>query len=147
MQPNFNPVTFSPQPSPATNPRPTPDVPVPHYPDEGCDFSPSCLSCPLPRCVEELTPRQVAAVKHSAQADRTAWKLHARVQHLIERGISNEAAFAMLAAEDGVTVRSIHRRLNRCQSNSPPPSHDGPCLRDHHGTAFLRPGTGDGRKP
>ena len=24
-----------------------------HYRDEGCEFSPSCLSCPQPRCVFE----------------------------------------------------------------------------------------------
>ena len=146
MQPNSNTVTNSPQPLPATNSRPIPATSTSPYADTGCIFSPSCLSCPLPRCVEDLGPRQVAALKHSAQAVEGAWKLHARVQELLDRGITKNTACPMLAAEDGVTVRAIYRRLHHCKSTSPP-SRDDQSLQGHPRTAFLCPGSGDRRTP
>ena len=59
MQLNFNPHTFSSQPPPATNPRPIPVTRTSPYVDTGCRYNPSCLDCPLPACVEDLTPQQV----------------------------------------------------------------------------------------
>ena len=128
MQPNSNTLIFSPQPPQAANPRPIPATSTSPYVGTGCIFSPSCLSCPLPRCIEDLSLRQVAAaLKHSAQAVESAWKLHARVQEFLERGITKAVACAVLAKWDGVTVRSIYRRLHNCQSQ-PPPSRDDPPL-------------------
>ena len=59
MQPNSNTLTNSPQPFPDANPRPIPVTSTSPYADTGCIFSPSCLSCPLPSCIEDLSPRQV----------------------------------------------------------------------------------------
>jgi hypothetical protein len=33
------------------------------YRDEGCELAPSCLNCPLPRCVEDLPNGRVAFAK------------------------------------------------------------------------------------
>lgn len=37
--------------------------------DEGCEFSSSCLNCPLPRCIEE-EPRGKQKLRMSARARR-----------------------------------------------------------------------------
>ena len=146
MQPNSNTLIFSPQPLPDTNPRPIPVTSTSPYADTGCIFSPSCLSCPLPSCIEDLRPRQVAALKHAAQAVEGSWKLHARVQELLDMGITKDAACAMLAAEDGVTVRAIYRRLHHCKSASPP-SRDDQSLEGPSPDGLLCPGSGDRRTP
>ena len=60
------------QDSPDTNPRNSPESPFCDYPDDGCLFSDCCLNCPLPFCVVDLPPRQVAAFKRTAQAALSA---------------------------------------------------------------------------
>ena len=32
----------------------------------GCRFSPSCLTCPLPRCKHEMTPSEIGKYEHRA---------------------------------------------------------------------------------
>ena len=41
------------------------------WPDEGCALFPSCLNCPLPRCVEE-EPRRAQRAKRADRARRMA---------------------------------------------------------------------------
>ena len=91
------------------------------YPDDGCPFSDSCLNCPLPFCVEDLPPRQVAALKRTAKVSLTTENsaLPDRVRTLLAQGITKQAAYAMLAVQDGVSLRTLYRRLHRCNNCSP----------------------------
>ena len=116
------------QDSPVTNGFNSPEPRFHDYPDDGC---------PLPFCVEDLPPRQVAALKRTAKATLTTENsaLPDRVRTLLARGITKQAAYAMLAAQDGVSLRTLYRRLHRCKNRSPrcmclvppEPSLDVPC--------------------
>lgn len=73
------------------------DTTLPWLPDTGCEYSPSCLSCPLPACKYEMPlPRQefMERAREIARV-RAAQGLTAR----------------QLAARFGVSVRSVHRAL------------------------------------
>jgi len=30
------------------------------YKDDGCEYAPSCLDCPLPKCRHDMTPKELA---------------------------------------------------------------------------------------
>ncbi|MBI3742788.1 MAG: helix-turn-helix domain-containing protein [Chloroflexi bacterium] len=71
------------------------------YQDNGCDLSPSCLKCPLPRCRyddpgwvlrEQRTSRDVAILQMRARQALS-------VDELAERF--------------GVSTRTVHRAINR----------------------------------
>jgi DNA-binding NarL/FixJ family response regulator len=66
--------------------------------DEGCEVFPSCLSCPLPRCVEEQ-PRGQQRLKMSARNRRMA--------ELRRRGKSVKE----IADLFGVSQRTVQRAL------------------------------------
>lgn len=70
------------------------------YPDTGCNFAPSCLACPLPRCRYER-PYLVPVVRQ----DMRTPKAHA----LRSRGASNEEIQQAL----GVSRRTVYRLLAR----------------------------------
>lgn len=69
------------------------------YRDTGCDLFPSCLNCPLPRCVEEeprgRERRRMQAKVHIARAMST-------------QGLSNHELAALL----NVSVRTVSRYIN-----------------------------------
>ena len=85
-----------------------PDGPIPSYPDHGCRWSASCLACRLPMCIHDMTRAQVKVLRRGSAGPDTA----ARVGELLERGIAKHTAAAMLAAQEGVKVRTIYRRLS-----------------------------------
>ena len=139
--PQYTSPVFSDQPVPGSNPRPIPAARTP-YVDTGCVLNPSCLDCKLPLCVHDMTPAQLAQLRLGSGGLDTA----ARVQELLERGISRTAAIAMLAAQDSVGGRAIYHRLHDCQGN-PPPSPNGSTIQDHSRTAFCAsPKTSDGKE-
>jgi DNA-directed RNA polymerase specialized sigma24 family protein len=73
-----------------------------HYRDEGCEFAPACLDCPLPRCIEEI-PR-----------GRQQWRKRLRNQEMLSlfaRGMKT----AQLAREFGVSQRTVQRVLKRAK--------------------------------
>ena len=116
MQLNFNPHTFSPQPPPATNPRPIPVTRTSPYVDTGCRYNPSCLDCPLPACVEDLTPQQVKVMLNAVRWAR----LPGRMDELCRRHGSYEAA-TILADEEGCSLRTIFRRIAVAKPFPTPP--------------------------
>lgn len=84
---------------------PTPDFF--HYPDTGCEVSPSCLDCPLPQC----------------KFDDLEWyhqnrRLARDFQVLAVMELENLTAEAA-AARFAVTTRTIFRIVERCRKASP----------------------------
>ena len=67
------------------------------YRDEGCDLSPSCLNCPLPRCIYER-PRGKQKMRLEARAKRMAE---------LRRGKSLKE----VAEVFGVSLRTVQRVL------------------------------------
>lgn len=68
--------------------------------DEGCEVFPSCLGCPLPRCLEE-EPRGRQRLRMSARARRMA-------------GLKRSGqSVPDIAALFGVSVRTVQRALAR----------------------------------
>ena len=66
--------------------------------DEGCQFYPSCLNCPLPRCIEE-EPRGKQRLKKIARA--------IRMGELKQSGKSLEE----IASTFAVSKRTVQRAL------------------------------------
>jgi len=68
--------------------------------DEGCEFFPSCLSCPLPRCLEE-EPRGRQRLRMAGRGRRMA--------ELRKRGKSVKE----IADLFGVSQRTVQRALKK----------------------------------
>lgn len=69
-----------------------------HWRDEGCEFFPSCLNCPLERCIEE-EPDGRRRLKKQGRIRR--------VQELRQKGKSP----AEIAGILGVSIRTVQRTL------------------------------------
>jgi len=74
-----------------------------HYEDTGCEVSPSCLNCPLPRCKYD---DPIWFQRHR----RLAQDLRVLTTMRLE-GLTVEAA----AERFSVTVRTIFRIMRRCR--------------------------------
>jgi len=72
-----------------------------YYRDEGCDLSPSCLNCPLPRCRydEPGGSRQLA----KGPRDR----------EVVRRRREEGASIAELARSFGLSKRTVHRIVRK----------------------------------
>jgi hypothetical protein len=68
--------------------------------DEGCEFAPSCLKCPLPRCVEEEQRGQ----QRLRMSDRKK-----RMEELKQAGKSVKE----IAGIFGVSTRTVQRSLQQ----------------------------------
>ena len=71
------------------------------YPDKGCEFYPSCLTCPFPKCVYE---EPFIGVRRA--------KKRGRNEEIIERFYKGES-IADLAKAFGVHKRTIQRAVKR----------------------------------
>ena len=69
------------------------------YKDEGCALSPSCLQCPLPRCVEELSWGRQKLSK--ALRDKEIRHLYAQEKHTP----------GQLANQFKISLRTVQRVL------------------------------------
>ena len=76
-----------------------------HYYDDGCEVSPSCLTCYLVKCRYDY-PQGLKTVRHQAQVDRTAYL----------RGLGY--ACDVIADLMQSSVRSVHRRLATARHQS-----------------------------
>ena len=96
-------------------------------PDDGCERSPSCLSCPLPVCKYDEQPLK----QHVSRNDR--------IRKMRKKGAPVDG----VAAAFGISVRSVHRILT--QPDVPPRSvkiPNGPALKsleDLHLRPLIRP--------
>ncbi len=78
-----------------------------HYEDTGCEVSPSCLTCPLPRCKYD---DPVWYQKHRRMArDLEVWTT------MQAEGLTADEA----ANRFSVTVRTIFRIMHRCREARP----------------------------
>jgi DNA invertase Pin-like site-specific DNA recombinase len=71
-----------------------------HPGDEGCDLFPSCLNCPLPKCIEE------------APKERRQVKLTARNKEIVELR-QKGAPIEIIAKRYGIGRRMVFRILKR----------------------------------
>ena len=73
------------------------------YQDNGCDLSPSCLKCPLPRCRYD-DPGWVLREQRSSR-DVAILQMRAKQALTVEE----------LAERFGVSTRTVHRAITRSQ--------------------------------
>lgn len=78
----------------------------PHWRDTGCSVWPSCLSCPLPRCVHEV-PGGVAWGR--------AWLRGQQVLEARQRRMT----VPQLARAFGLSERQVYRILRAAKGGSP----------------------------
>lgn len=94
---------------------PVEDARIPDYPDTGCRYFPSCLACPLPRCVEEIENvrerMQFLAMVGIAPQDGRSWPQWAadaralQIVRLQRQGLTMEQT----AQRVGLGVRQTRR--------------------------------------
>ena len=69
--------------------------------DEGCEICPSCLNCPLPRCIEEeprgrqrlkavLRAQRMKALRRSGSSIREIARLFGVSQRTVQRALKNQ---------------------------------------------------------
>ena len=75
-----------------------------HYQDEGCEFTDSCLNCPLPQCIYEQ-PR-----------GRQRWLKGLREREMIRLLTSEGKGVKELAMMFGVSQRTVQRVLKRTKN-------------------------------
>ncbi|KKN75627.1 hypothetical protein LCGC14_0378650 [marine sediment metagenome] len=75
------------------------------YQDTGCEESETCLKCPLPACIHDVTKQQQEQAKLDAE--------RANAVLLAEQTMTRLEAIRKVAKDYGVTVRTIRRILAR----------------------------------
>jgi len=70
-----------------------------HYPDKGCELYPSCLNCPLPKCILDKPGEGIARAKKRTRNEE--------IKERLRKGESR----ADLAKAFGVHKRTIQRAL------------------------------------
>ena len=71
-------------------------------PDDGCQYSSSCLECPLPACKHDMPPEELHAELRRIEDRKKA-------DMILREGLTAKEAAARL----GVTVRSVYRIMGR----------------------------------
>ncbi len=74
-----------------------------YFPDTGCVIHPSCLSCPLPRCIYDEP--QEERRESQQRRDREIYDQYVKCGHDIRS----------LAERFGVSRRTVHRAVARCR--------------------------------
>ena len=100
-QPKYPKVTLENQPDPVSASRGGYNLDPENYPDTGCSYSPSCLSCPLPQCRYDMAPGELQLMLRR-WSDQT-----------IARSVFGGLPVDEVATKHGVTVRTIHRVVKR----------------------------------
>ena len=81
-----------------------------HYPDNGCWASLTCLTCPLPKCKYDMTLSEVIRYRSLIKGEPTITE---RVTMLENQGKARHVAVTIVAKEEGVATRTIHRWMDR----------------------------------
>lgn len=86
-----------------------------YYRDTGCDVYPSCLRCPLPKCIYEETPEERAATQQRRDS-----AIYQRYEELLPTWNSRLGAgfVGVLCDEFGVSKRTVHRAVRRCRTKA-----------------------------
>ena len=94
--------------SPANTGAPASDsTRIPVIPDDGCQYSPSCLACTLPACKYDMPPGAVKTLRRSYRDQQIAALVSA-----------NGWTAAQAAPRLGVTRRTVFRILARAHSTT-----------------------------
>ena len=72
-----------------------------HYRDEGCEFSSSCLNCPLPKCV------------YDQPGGRQRWLKRQRDKEMARLVTVEGKGIKELALMFGISQRTVQRALKR----------------------------------
>ena len=74
-------------------------------PNDGCRFSPSCLTCPLPRCKHEMTAAEIGQYQRRARQERIM-DAFAR-NRIANPGMAEYWIEWLTARETGVSPRTV----------------------------------------
>ena len=69
-----------------------------NYADTGCEVSPLCEACPLPKCKHDLTPAELWASTNQARDMKI-------------RKLGKLTSVAVIAEAGGISTRTVHRVL------------------------------------
>jgi len=89
------------------------------YQDDGCEVSPSCLECPLPRC------------KHDDPDWYRRMRLNSRDARVLEAQRRDGKSPAQLARQFGVSLRTVQRIMRRARASPPVSSSPGQKRREN----------------
>ena len=91
---------------------------VPIHVDTGCNLSPSCLDCHLPRCQYDMTSRELETVKqrlwslaHGEVIDRHLRAQAAQIVDLYRRGWSQRRIAKALHLNEGTVSKRIRETM------------------------------------
>ncbi len=87
-----------------------------HFRDTGCKYSPTCQTCPLPKCKYDMNDSERARLKHLARRAKLV-QTYQRIKDTSPGPVNGEIA-ALAAAEAGVTVRTIYRALEAARDTA-----------------------------
>ena len=79
------------------------------YQDTGCEYSPSCLECPLPVCKEDMTQTEQARLRATSPVYAVHDRLCIEHPHLA----GTVELMKMVGADVGLTTRTVWRYLER----------------------------------
>lgn len=83
-----------------------------YYRDEGCNYAPSCLDCPFPKCRYELEVGMRGGVAGTFTGNLS--DLYARDLEIAAQFIPNNTKHTIeLAERYGVSTRTVHRIAQR----------------------------------
>ena len=80
-----------------------------HFHDTGCQHSPRCQTCPLPRCKYDMTKTEISRLAFAPKRAR-AVDSYRRLRGSYP-GLPTAKLVALAAAEAGVTTRTVYRAL------------------------------------
>ena len=80
-----------------------------HFKDTGCEFSPLCQTCPLPRCKHDMTRVEVKRL-HNQKRQASIAGCYIRLREA-NPDLTVNKVVALAATEAGVSRRTITRAL------------------------------------
>ena len=73
----------------------------------GCNFHDDCLTCPLPKCVLEMTPTDRKYLRRGTSPREESLRTQAMVQELVNMGTKFGQAYEVVGKNMGVTRRTV----------------------------------------
>ena len=92
----------------------------PHFQDTGCEHSPRCQTCPLPRCKYDMSRSEVTLLTFDSKRARVLDSY--RCLRGSNPGLPKTRVVALAAAETGVTDRTVYRALAAARTAAQPGS-------------------------
>ncbi len=89
-----------------------------HFNDTGCEHSPRCQACPLPKCKYDMSRTEVTRLTFDLKRAR-AVACYRRLRGS-NPGLPNTKVVALAAAETGVTDRTVYRALAAARTAAQP---------------------------